>query len=79
MTLTYNHVVYPEGDIQEIPHHLRINQIVDLNGNPLSPPLPTVKMIVYRVYKKRTEEARGEVHTLYYLELLKRNELIGYL
>lgn len=75
MTIYNNYIVFPEGDIQEIAHDLRINQLVDINGVPITLPLKTAKMIVYRVYKKTTKESKGEVSTFYYLEQLSLNEL----
>ena len=75
MTLYTRRLVYPEGDTQEITHSLRINQLIDLNGNPLHLPLPTDRMIVYRVYKKSTDILFGEEITNYYLELISRDEL----
>ena len=54
MFLRSNVIIFPEGDTQEIQHTLNINQIVDLNCVPLSFPLPTVRMIAYRVYKIKT-------------------------
>jgi hypothetical protein len=75
MTLYSKRLIYPEGDIQEVGHRLAINQIVDLNGLPLSLPLPTDRMIVYRVYKITTDVSIGEEVTNYHLELVKRNEL----
>jgi hypothetical protein len=76
MTLEEHFIVYPEGDTQEISHRLRFNQVVDLNGNPLRIPLPTVKMIAYRVYKITREENRGENISFYHLSLLHRDELL---
>ena len=75
MTLYSKRLIYPEGDIQELEHRLTINQIVDLNGIPLSLPLSTDKMIVYRVYKITTDTSIGEEVTNYHLELVKRNDL----
>jgi hypothetical protein len=68
-------IVYPEGDSVEIDKGLRVNQIVDLNGNPLPLPLPTSRMIVYRVWKISTRVERGCEETSYHLELVKRPEL----
>ena len=68
-------IVYPEGDTREIEHDLRVNQLVDLNGNPLSLPLPTVRMIVYRVWKVSTRTERHEEEVSYHLELVTRPEL----
>lgn len=75
MTIYSSYLVYPEGDKQETATALRINQLVDINGNPLALPLRTAKMIVYRVYKMTKNELRGEETTYYYLELVKRDEL----
>jgi len=75
MHLTTRRIVYPEGDAQEITHALRVNQLVDLNGVPLIPPLPTARMIVYRVYKMHTRSSRGEDIIDYHLELVTRPEL----
>jgi hypothetical protein len=70
-------IVYPEGDSIEIERTLRVNQVVDLNGNPLPLPLPTAKMIAYRVWKISTRVERGCEETSYHLELIKRPELDG--
>ena len=77
---TYSHyLVYPEGDMQEAFHRLRINDLVDVNGKPLALPLPTVKMIVYRVYKITNNEQRGENITKYHLELVRRDEMLDHI
>jgi hypothetical protein len=70
-------IVYPEGDTREIEHPLRVNELVDLNGNPLAPPLPTARMIVYRVWKITTADARHEQSVSYHLEQVARPELDG--
>jgi hypothetical protein len=70
-------IIYPEGEDQEITHTLRINQLVDLNGYPVQLPLPTDKMIVYRVTKISTKSYRNEDVQEFYLELVCRNELTG--
>ena len=75
MTLYTRRILYPEGDSQEISHRLGINQLVDLNGNPLNLPLKTDRMIVYRVFKMSTEILVGEEITNYHLELVRRDEL----
>jgi hypothetical protein len=75
LTRTSYQVVYPEGDAQEIRHRLRINQLVDLNGNPLPEPLPTALMIVYRVFRMSTDESIGEETVSYHLMLVRRDEL----
>jgi len=68
-------IVYPEGDSREIERELRVNQLVDLNGNPLSLPLPTPRMIAYRVWKISTRVERKCEETWYHLELATRPEL----
>jgi hypothetical protein len=68
-------IVYPEGDSREIEHELRVNQLVDLNGNPLVLPLPSAKMIVYRVWKVSTQAERHSDQVSYHLELVTRPEL----
>jgi hypothetical protein len=75
VTRTSWQVVYPEGDVQEIPHRLHINQLVDLNGYPLPLPLATARVIVFRVYRMSTETSRGEEIVSYHLELVRRDEL----
>ncbi|HEY9594550.1 MAG TPA: hypothetical protein VHE79_08735 [Spirochaetia bacterium] len=68
-------IVYPEGDTLEIEHSLAVNQLVDLNGNPLPLPLRTTKMIVYRVWKVSTRADRNTEEVFYHLELVTRPEL----
>jgi hypothetical protein len=68
-------IVYPDGDSQEIERRLKPNQLVDLNGNPLELPLPTARMIVYRVWKITTRTERKCEETSFHLELVKRPEL----
>ena len=75
MHLTTRRIVYPDGDSQEIEHTLSINQLVDINGFPLAPPLPTTRMIVYRVFRISTESLKGEDIIRYYLEQLWRDEM----
>lgn len=78
MTLYEYHLVFPEGETQEINHQLQVNQIVDINGNPLPLPLPTNRMIAYHIGRKRTAEDRGMVVTWYFLEQLSALELLEY-
>jgi hypothetical protein len=68
-------VRYPEGDAREIEHGLSVNQMVDLNGNPIVLPLVTAKAIVYRVWKVTTSEERKCEEITYHLELVTRPEL----
>ncbi|MEW5815231.1 MAG: hypothetical protein AB1798_07540 [Spirochaetota bacterium] len=78
MTIYSKRIIYPEGDYQEIPHALFINQMVDLNGYPIQLPLRTSKMIVYRVFKITTKLLPGEELRQYHLELVTRDELKAY-
>jgi hypothetical protein len=59
MFMTSHFIVYPEGDEQEIQFPLRFGSLVGLNGVMLRPPLPTHKMIAYRVYKIARMSAGG--------------------
>jgi len=71
-------IVFPEGDIQEINRRLPFNALVDMNGNVLHPPLPTNRMIVFRVNRIKTDENKGGNETYHFLELLSADELIEY-
>ena len=71
-------IVFPEGDVQEIEGRLPFNALVDMNGNVLYPPLPTNRMIVFRVDKIKTEERKGVSETYHFLELLSVEELLEY-
>jgi hypothetical protein len=71
-------IVFPEGDVQEIPGRLAINELVDINGRPLEMPLPTNRMIAFRVSRIRVSENRGGNETFHFLELLSAEELQGY-
>ena len=77
MDLLTRRIVFPEGDSQEIPHDLRINQLVDLNGYPLPLPLTDTRIIAYRVFRKSTSVQRHEETISYYLELVPVWELEG--
>lgn len=77
MFIESNFLVFPEGEVQEIEHQLHFNQIVDLNGRPVSLPLPTHKMIVYRVSKIQNKESLGEMSHYYHLELVRGDELFS--
>ena len=72
------YIVFPEGDTQEIPGRLRLNQIVDVNGRPLALPLPTNRMIAFRVAKISTKESKGSSEIYHFLELLSAQELLEY-
>ena len=71
-------VVYPEGDTQEIRGRLRLNELVDVNGNPLPLPLPTNRMVAFQVSKVKTSEHKGGSETYHYLEQLSADELLEY-
>ena len=71
-------IVFPEGDVQEVPGRLPFNTLVDMNGNVLSLPLPTNKMIVFRVARIKTNENKGNNETLHFLELMSAEELLPY-
>ena len=71
-------IVFPEGDTQEIQGTLPINDIVDINGNHLDLPLPTNRMIAFRVARIATKENKGSAETYHYLELLSADELLDF-
>jgi hypothetical protein len=72
------YIVFPEGDVQEVPGRLPFNTLVDMNGNLLSPPLPTNKMIAFRVARIKTNENKGSNETFHFLELMSADELLPY-
>jgi len=78
MFITEYFIVFPEGDTQEIRGRLMINQLVDINGNPLPLPLPTNRMIAFRVAKISTDEHKGGQEIYHYLEQLSAPELLEY-
>jgi len=71
-------IVFPEGDVQEIPGRLSINILVDMNGKELPLPLPTNRIIAFRVARIKVEENRGGNGTYHYLELMSAEELRPY-
>jgi hypothetical protein len=71
-------IVFPEGDVQEIQGRLPFNSLVDMNGNVLNLPLPTNKMIVFKVAGIKTEERTGVSETYHFLDLLSAEELLEY-
>ena len=71
-------IAFPEGDVQEISGRLPINDIVDINGNHLPLPLPTNRMIAFRVARISTRENKGSCETYHYLELLSADELLEF-
>ena len=78
MFIAESFLVFPDGDTQETHARLRVNQLVDVNGNPLNTPLPTNKMLVFQVAKIRTNEYKGGQATYHYLEQLSAQELLEY-
>lgn len=78
MQVFNRYLVYPEGESQETEGDLSINQLVGINGEVLRPPLPSARMIAYRVCKIRRQELRGETNVYYHLELVPALELIPY-
>jgi len=72
-------IVFPEGDVQEIEKRIPFNTLVDMNGNVLSLPLPTNKMIVFKVNAIKTDEKKGSSETYHFLEMLSADELLEYL
>lgn len=79
MRSTEYFIVFPEGDVQEIPGRLRIEQVVDLNGTPLPLPLSSPRVIAYRVGRISTKEERNGSEIYHYLDLLSVDELAPYL
>jgi len=76
---TYEYSIeYPEGESQEMDSPLRIDQLVDLNGRALALPLPSPRIIAYRVVKIRHLEERGLHRVLHYVELVPARELASY-
>ena len=78
MTIDGYYIVYPEGATQELESPLRINELVDLNGRHLSLPLPSPRIIAYRVVKIRHTEERGMHSVFHYVELVPAYELLSY-
>jgi hypothetical protein len=78
MTTYEYYIVFPEGEEQEIQGSLGIDELVDLNGRPLALPLPTARIIAYRVVKIRHAEERGVYSVRHYLELVPARELLQF-
>jgi hypothetical protein len=78
MTRSEHYIVFPEGDVQEIGWRLSMSTLVDLNGRELDLPLPSPRIIAYRVCKIRSEDQPGIEAVYYHLELVGAWELIGY-
>lgn len=75
MFCTSRFLVYPDGETQEVDYPLQFNDLVDINGRSLRVPLPTHRMIAYRVTKIRKQENKGEDVYNYHLELVPADEL----
>ena len=78
MFMTDFFVIYPDGDTQEVQGRLRLNQLVDVNGRPLDLPLPTNRMIAFRVAAIKTNEYKGGSETYHMLEQMSAQELLEY-
>ena len=78
MYMTEYFIVFPEGDTQEIQGRLSLNQLVDVNGTPLPLPLPTNRMVVFRVDKVQTKDYKGGSETYHYLEQVSARELLEF-
>ena len=55
-----------------------LNQLVDVNGNPLDIPLPTNRMVVFRVEKIKTNDYKGCSETFHFLEQVSARELLEF-
>jgi hypothetical protein len=71
-------IVFPEGDVQEVTGRLQIDELVDLNGRPLPLPLPTNRVIAFRVAKIVVKQERNCSATYHHLELASAEELAPY-
>ncbi len=69
---------YPDGGTQESARAVRPGALLDVNGNPLGLPLPTMRMLVYRAWKVSSESTRNEEITHYWLEQVPPGELRDY-
>jgi hypothetical protein len=78
MFMTEYFIVYPGGDTQEIYGQLGINQLVGVNGNPLKIPLPTNRMVAFRVEKIKTNDYKGGNETYHFLEQVSAQDLLEY-
>jgi hypothetical protein len=78
MTIDEFYIVYPEGECQELEAPLRIDQLVDLNGRALPLPLPSPRIIAYRITKVRHTEEKGVHAVFHYAELVSASDLISY-
>jgi hypothetical protein len=78
MFMTEYFIVFPGGDTQEIRGRLQLNQLVDVNGNPLPLPLPTNRMVAFKVEKVSRNDYKGGSETFHFLEQVSAMELMEY-
>ncbi|MDR3020278.1 MAG: hypothetical protein LBU66_05175 [Treponema sp.] len=78
MHISEYYIVFPEDEVQPVQGRLPFNSLVDMNGNVLPLPLPTNKMIAYKVAGIKTDERKGVSETYHFLELLSAEELLEY-
>ena len=71
-------IIFPEGDVQEVQGRLPFNSLVDMNGNVLNPPLPTNKMLVFKVSGIKSKQETGVNETYHFLKMLSAQELLEY-
>lgn len=71
-------VIFPEGDVHEIPGRLPINGLVDIKGTILPLPLSTRRIIAFRVAKIKTRENKGGNETFHYFALLSALNLLEF-
>lgn len=79
MTLYEFYVSFPDGDTREIDTPLSMADLFDVNAVPLTLPLPSNRMLAYRIASRRTTEERGIVTTFYSLEQLSSDDLLAYI
>jgi len=75
MLQTNYHLVYPEGDQQEISRPLQFGDLVGVNGIPLTLPPGQERILAYRVYKIKRDERKGENNHFFFLEQLSPDEI----
>jgi hypothetical protein len=72
------YIVFPEGDVQEVSGRIPFNAMIDMNGNVLRLPLPSNKIIAFRVARIKTNENKGGNETFHFLELISADELLQF-
>ena len=72
------YIVFPEGDIQEVSRRIPIGTLVDVNGNPLVMPLPSIRTLAFQVSRISVKENRGGNEVYHYLDLMSPAELLPY-